>query len=259
MKTVILCGGFGTRLSEETVVRPKPMVEIGGIPMLLHIMKIYAAQGHKEFILAMGYKSEFIKDYFLNFRLQNHRKISLNLQSGETVYERGVEKYDWNIDLVDTGLNAMTGGRLFNLRDVLKNEKTFMVTYGDGVADIDINALLKFHKQHGKKATVTAVRPPARFGCLRFEGDQVAEFQEKPQAGEGWINGGFFVFESSVLNYLHSESAILEKDALENLAKDGELVGYRHDGFWQCMDTLRDKNYLETIWQEKKAPWNFAN
>ncbi len=252
MKTVILAGGLGTRLSEETRLKPKPMVEIGGKPMLWHIMSIYGAHGFNEFVVALGYKGEVVKEYFLNYsNLQNDLIVSL--KSG-AVQASNHCCTDWTVHLVDTGVNSMTGGRLWRLRDRLKGE-AFMLTYGDGVSNINIKNLLNFHKYHGKIATVSAVRPTARFGGMSFDGDIVKEFKEKPQTGEGWINGGFFVFEPKVLDYLKGESTVLEGSPLENLARDGELMAYKHEGFWQCMDTLRDKQFLEGLWEGGEAPW----
>jgi len=252
MKTVILAGGLGTRLSEETRLRPKPMVEIGGKPMLWHIMSIYGAHGFNEFVVALGYKGEIVKEYFLNYsNLQNDLIVSL--RSGEVQASNHCNT-DWTVHLVDTGVDSMTGGRLWRLRDKLKGE-AFMLTYGDGVSNINIKNLLKFHKYHGKIATVSAVRPTARFGGMSFDGDIVTEFKEKPQTGEGWINGGFFVFEPKVIDYLQGDSTVLEGSPLENLARDGELMAYKHEGFWQCMDTLRDKQFLEGLWEKGEAPW----
>lgn len=252
MKTVILCGGLGTRLSEETHLKPKPMVEIGEKPILWHIMNIYSAHGFNEFILALGYKGEAVKKYFLNY-YNFQSDLTISLKTGEITASKNCYR-DWTVHLVDTGLNSMTGGRLYRLRDRLKGE-TFMLTYGDGVSNIDIDKLLKFHKSHGKIATITAVKPSARFGGMKFNGDRVIEFTEKPQTGEGWINGGFFVFESEIFNYLHGDETILERDPLENLSKDGQLIAFKHDGFWQCMDTVRDRDLLERLWQTGEAPW----
>jgi glucose-1-phosphate cytidylyltransferase len=251
MKTVILAGGFGTRLSEETTIKPKPMVEIGGKPILWHIMNTYGHYGHNEFIIALGYKGEMIKEYFLNYyNLQS--ELTVSLKTGEVIASQRCTR-DWLIHLVDTGVNSMTGGRVHRLKDKIGNE-TFMLTYGDGLSNIAVSNLIDFHKSHGRIATVTAVRPTARFGGISFDGDRVCDFKEKPQAGEGWINGGYFVFEPSLFNYLHGDTTVLEGDPLEQLAKDGELMAYRHDGFWQCMDTIRDKNNLEDLWKAT-APW----
>ncbi|EMJ96565.1 glucose-1-phosphate cytidylyltransferase [Leptospira alstonii] len=252
MKTVILCGGLGTRLSEETTVKPKPMVEIAGKPMLWHIMKIYEYYGYGDFVLALGYKGEVIKDYFLNYHARMS-DLTVSLKSGNVNYSNPTAE-DWKIQLIDTGALTMTGGRLLRLKDQLSKE-TFMVTYGDGVSNVDIQKLVNFHKSHGKLATVTAVRPPVRFGELSISGNQVTQFQEKPQAEEGWINGGFFVFEPQVLNYIQDESTMLERAPLEALAKAGQLMAFHHAGYWQCMDTLRDKQTLEELWTHNKAPW----
>lgn len=253
MKTVVLCGGLGTRLSEETTFKPKPMVEIGGHPILWHILKIYAAYGFDHFLLALGYRGGSIKDYFLNYRPRSS-DITVDLKTGEIDYHTTTAE-QFVVRLIDTGPTTMTGGRLHRLKDYLPDEETFMLTYGDGVANVDVKQLLSFHKSHGKVATLTAVRPPARFGTMRFDGDRIAEFEEKPQTGEGWINGGFFVFNRKVFDYLHGDDTILEKAPLENLARDGELMAFRHEGFWKCMDTLRDRNVLEQIWASGKAPW----
>lgn len=255
MKTVLLCGGLGTRLSEETTVKPKPMVEIAGKPILWHIMKIYEHFGHNEFVLALGYKGEIIKDYFINYhaRMSN---LSINLQSGDINYSKPTAE-NWQLDLVDTGALTMTGGRLLRLKDQLKTAGTFMLTYGDGVSNVDISKLLEFHKQHGKLATVTAVRPPVRFGELTIVDNKVKKFQEKPQADVGWINGGFFVFEPEVLNYIEGDSIMLEREPLEALANEGQLMAFHHEGYWQCMDTLRDKQTLEELISKDNAPWLF--
>jgi glucose-1-phosphate cytidylyltransferase len=253
MKTVILAGGLGSRLSEETVLRPKPMVEIGGKPMLWHIMNIYAAFGVDEFVVALGYRGEVVKEYFLNFFALNNN-ISLDLANGKTVVHEGNQPR-WRIHLVDTGLHTQTGGRVKRLARWLGDDRTFMLTYGDGVADVDVRALLKFHESHGKLATVTTVRPPARFGGIVFEGDRVSEFTEKPQTGEGWINGGFFVLERGALDYIDGDETLWERDPLERLAADGELMAFRHEGFWQPMDTLREKKVLEDLWASGRAPW----
>lgn len=253
MKTVILAGGLGTRLAEETVVRPKPMVEIGGEPILWHILKHYSRHGFNEFLVALGYKGEVIKRYFLDYYSLNG-SMRIDLRTGDVeVQEKACE--DWVVHLHESGLQTNTGGRLKALEPHLHDD-TFLVTYGDGVSDVDVGELVRFHKSHGRLATVTAVRPPARFGGLLFDGDLVADFTEKPQAGEGWINGGFLVLEPGVFDYLDDETSSLESQALERLADDKQLAAYRHDGFWQCMDTLRDKQYLENLWQQGKAPWH---
>lgn len=251
MKVVILAGGLGTRLSEETTIKPKPMVEIGGKPILWHIMNIYGHYGYKEFIVALGYKGEVIKEYFLDY-YHHQSDLSIDLKAGKVITSNNIVR-DWLVHLVNTGVKSMTGGRLYRLRDRLKNE-TFMLTYGDGVSNIDIGKLVAFHKSHGRIATVTAVRPTARFGGIRFKGDMVSDFKEKPQSGEGWINGGYFVFEPEVFDYLHGDETVLEADPMERLARDGQLMAFRHEGFWQCMDTIRDKNHLEELWKTN-APW----
>lgn len=253
MKAVILCGGLGTRLAEETQLRPKPMVTVGGRPILCHILDIYSQSGVNDFVLALGYKGEFIKEYFLNYRALSGDLI-IDLQKGTTEHLRESHK-NWKLSLIHTGDTTMTGGRLYRLRDLLVKEGTFFLTYGDGVADIDIADLLRFHKSHGKLATITAVRPPARFGEMVVDGTQVVEFKEKPQTHEGWINGGFFVFEPAVLEYVTDDQTVLEGSPLERLASNHQLMAYKHGGFWQCMDTLRDKQYLEKLWETGKAPW----
>lgn len=253
MKTVILCGGLGTRLSEETHLKPKPMVEIGGKPMLWHIMKIYEHYGYNDFFLALGYKGEVIKDYFMNYHARQSN-LSLNLKNGNVIYSNPNSE-DWNMSLIDTGKLTMTGGRLLRLKRFLINSGTFMLTYGDGVANINIEELVKFHRSHGKLATVSAVRPPVRFGELIIKENKVSHFQEKPQASEGWINGGFFVFEPEVFDFLTDDTTFLEREPLEQLAKKGELMAYKHSGFWQCMDTVRDRDLLQDQWQNGKAKW----
>jgi glucose-1-phosphate cytidylyltransferase len=252
MKVAILAGGMGTRLAEETSVKPKPMVEIGGKPILWHIMKIFATQGFREFVIALGYKGEIIKDYFINYRYYS-RSITVCLSSGDISIHNG-DGEDWIVHLLDTGLRTQTGGRVKRLIDFIGDE-TFMLTYGDGVADINIIDLLGYHHKHGKLATVTAVRPPARFGGINFNGNLVAHFEEKPQIGEGWINGGYFVLSPKVANYVDSDDSVWEIEPMETLAAKGQLAAYRHDRFWQCMDTLRDVRLLEHLWQEGTAPW----
>ncbi|MBI1911116.1 MAG: glucose-1-phosphate cytidylyltransferase [Deltaproteobacteria bacterium] len=254
MKVVILAGGLGTRLSEETVVKPKPIVEIGGKPMLWHIMNIYAAHGFNEFIIALGYKGELIKEYFINYTYRQS-DISIDLKTGK-IQTGDHGSNDWLVHLVDTGVNSMTGGRLHRLRDRLKGSR-FMLTYGDGVGDIDIRAIVEFHKSHGRIATLTVVRPSARFGEVKLNGHdgEIIDFKEKPQTGEGWINGGFFVFEPEIFDYLHGDETVLEADPLESLARDRQLMAYKHGGFWQCMDTLRDKQLLERLWESGNAKW----
>lgn len=252
MKVVILAGGFGTRLQEETTIKPKPMVEIGGRPILWHIMKIYAAHGFNEFVVALGYKGEVIKDYFMNYRYRAS-SLTIHLNTGQTIV-RDSNCEDWTVHLLDTGLHTQTGGRVKRAAQFVGNE-TFMLTYGDGVANVDVNRLLAFHRSHGRLATVTAVRPPARFGGLSFDGDLVVRFEEKPQIAEGWINGGFFVLEAGVADYIEGDDTFFEREPLERLGQDGDLVAYRHNGFWQCMDTLRDVRLLESLWQSGQAPW----
>lgn len=253
MKTVLLAGGLGTRISEETQLKPKPMVEIGGIPILVHIMRCYAAHRFTQFVVALGYKGEVVKDYFLNYHLRTS-DLAIDLGTGKVDYSRRVVE-DLAVELVDTGDKSMTGGRLHRLESRLRPHGTFMLTYGDGVSDVDITALVAFHRRHGKLATVTAVRPAARFGTMAFDGERVASFKEKPQASEGWINGGFFVFEPGVFDYLRGDDTVLEQDPLEKLARDGQLMAYKHQGFWQPMDTVRDRDVLNDLWRSGQAPW----
>jgi glucose-1-phosphate cytidylyltransferase len=252
MKTIILAGGIGTRLQEETTVKPKPMVEIGGQPILWHIMKIYAMYGHKDFAIAMGYKSEVIRSYFLNY-YYHHSNMTVNLGTGETEIEDG-EHDDWKVYLADKGDKTQTGGRIKRLRNWI-GDQTFMFTYGDGVSDINIDELIKFHKKNGKLATVTAIRPPFRLGSIVMDGDSIQKFIEKPTIGENWASGGFFVLEPEVLDYIERDDIQWEKYPLEQLAKEGQLVAYKHEGFWQCMDTIRDVQYLEGLWSQGIAPW----
>ncbi len=257
MKAVILAGGLGTRLSEETGLRPKPMVEIGGKPILVHIMGIYARHGIKEFIIAAGYKAEVIKKYFLNFYAINN-DVTIDLSSGSTVIHHGNQP-DWTVHVVDTGLHTQTGGRLRRLRRWLADDETFMFTYGDGVGDIDITGLLEFHRSHGKLASVTSVRSPERFGRIAFEGNRITDFFEKPESAQGWINGGYFVLNRGVMDYISGDETIWERDPIERLARDGEIMGYCHYGFWSCMDTLKEKNYLEELWSSGRAPWGHGD
>jgi glucose-1-phosphate cytidylyltransferase len=252
MKTIILAGGFGTRLSEYTDLVPKPMVPIGPKPILWHLMNVYASYNHKDFFIALGYKSEVIKDYFLNYQILNS-DFSVNLLKGDTnIYKK--QQLDWNIHLIDTGAKSMTGGRVKRMKDYINNE-TFMLTYGDGVADINIDELLAFHKSHGKLVTMTAVRPAARFGELDINDGRVTTFKEKPQLDAGWINGGFFVIEPEFFEYIEGDHTMLEREPLEKVASINELMAYKHYGFWQCMDTKRDRDHLNDLWESNKAPW----
>ncbi len=256
MKVAILTGGFGTRLAEETEIRPKPMVEIGGKPILWHIMMHYSHYGFKEFVIALGYKGEYIKRWMKEFCALNS-DMTVKTATDEVTVHNGNgngEVPDWTVDLVDTGMKTQTGGRIKQLAPWIKNQ-TFMLTWGDGVSNVDLNALLKFHRSHGKLATMTAVRPPARYGYLEFDGDIVANFAEKPQTAEGWINGAFFVLEPGVFDYIDGDDTVWEREPLEQLAREGQLVAYRHTSFWQCMDTLREKHLLEELWQRGNPPW----
>ncbi len=252
MKTVILAGGAGTRLAEETTIRPKPMVEIGGQPILWHIMNIFASHGFADFIVACGYKGENIKEYFHRF-FDHNSDFVVDLGTG-AIETQSSAAPNWRVGVMDTGRHTQTGGRIKRLQKWIGNER-FMCTYGDGVGNVDIAALLRFHEAQGKLATLTAVRPPSRFGGLVIEHDSVREFSEKPQTGEGWINGGFFVFEPGFFDYLDGDESVLERDPLGRLAAEGELAAYRHEGFWQPMDTLREKQMLEALWSQGKAPW----
>ncbi|MAT42398.1 MAG: glucose-1-phosphate cytidylyltransferase [Anaerolineaceae bacterium] len=252
MKVVILAGGFGTRLSEETKIKPKPMVEIGDRPILWHIMKYYASFGYKEFVIALGYKAEIIKKYFLDYTRMNGA-ISVDFKSSE-VLSLQPERDDWLVQLVDTGLNTMTGGRIKRLQPWIGNQ-TFMVTYGDGVSNVNIRDLYGFHQKQNSFVTITAVRPPSRFGELDFQGSWVMNFSEKPLNGDAWINGGFMVCEPELFGFLDGDTSILERDGLEKLTKKQQLSAYRHEGFWQCMDTLKDKQYLDKLYTEGNAPW----
>jgi glucose-1-phosphate cytidylyltransferase len=252
MRAVILAGGLGTRLAEETETRPKPMIEIGGRPILWHIMSHYAAHQVSEFVVALGYKSDVVKRFFVEYT-RYIGGLSVDLSRGEVEHHES-EGVDWTVHLLDTGLQTNTGGRVKRVAPWVR-DGTFMLTYGDGVSDVDVQALLRFHRQTGKLATVTAVRPPARFGGLEFDGPLVSAFTEKPQAGEGWINGGFFVLEPPVLEYIRGDEDSFEVDVLPRLVGEQQLAAYRHESFWQCMDTLRDKRHLEALWQEGRAPW----
>jgi glucose-1-phosphate cytidylyltransferase len=252
MKVIILAGGFGTRLSEYTDIVPKPMVKIGGKPIVWHIMNTYARYGHKDFYLALGYKAEVVKEFFLNYHSLNS-DFTVNLENGD-VTPHEIKSIDWKITLVDTGANSMTGGRVKRMKNYIGNESC-MITYGDGVSNINIDKLLSFHRSHGKMVTVSAVRPAARFGELDIKGDQVMSFKEKPQLHEGWINGGFFIVEPRFFDLIDGDSTMLEREPLEFAANNGELMAYCHDGFWHCMDSKRDHELLESLWNSGTAPW----
>ena len=254
MKVVILAGGFGTRISEESINKPKPMVKIGDKPILWHIMKFYSSFGFNDFIIALGYKGDYIKDYFRKYALINS-DFTINLKTNklEILNE---SKEDFNVTLVDTGLNSMTGGRLYNLKNLLREDEEFMVTYGDGVSNVNLNELINFHRSKGKIATLTSVRPSARFGNIKLNSDGIVnDFEEKPQTEQGWINGGFFIFKKQIFEFLRGEDEVLEKYPFESLAENGELAAFQHNGFWQCMDTVRDMNYLNELWNTNKAKW----
>lgn len=253
MKVVILAGGFGTRLSEHTGSIPKPMVTIGDRPILWHIMKLYAHFGHNDFYLALGYKAEAVKRYFLHYRTLNS-DFSIDLGSGKIQLEQ-IEEIDWRVTMIHTGLKSMTGGRVKRLKSYIGNEP-FMLTYGDGVTNVDMNSLLKFHQKHGKMVTVTAVRPSARFGELQIEGDEIKSFKEKPQTEQGWVNGGFFVIQPEFFDLIEGDTTVLEREPLEQAAAMGELMAFQHDGYWQCMDTKRDRDNLEELWASGEAPWS---
>lgn len=253
MKVIILAGGFGTRLSEYTNLIPKPMVTIGGKPILWHIMNTYAHFGHNDFYIALGYKSELIKDYFLNYRALN-ADFTVDLESGDITHHQ-VESNSWKVTLVNTGADSMTGGRVKRMQSYIGNEP-FLLTYGDGVADINLEELLSFHNDHGKMVTVSAVRPAARFGELEMHGNKVSNFQEKPQLHEGWINGGYFVINPEFFELIDGDTTMLEREPLEKATKAGELMAYKHNGFWHCMDTKRDHELLESLW-DQGAPWAF--
>ena len=252
MKVGILAGGLGTRLAEETETKPKPMVQIGSQPILWHIMRHYYHYNFNDFVIALGYKAEVIKKYMVDYCSLNSN-LTVNLRSGD-VSSHGGHDLDWTVELIETGLKTNTGGRIKRLIPYM-NDETFMLTWGDGVSDINLHDLLAFHRRHGKLATMTIVRPPARFGLPTLDGDRVVEFSEKPQTQEGWINGAFFVLEPEVFDYIDGDSTLWEKEPLERLARDGQLMAYRYTGFWQCMDTLRDKKRLQRLWDSGDAPW----
>ena len=253
MKAVILAGGFGTRISEETALKPKPMVTIGERPILWHIMKIYSHHGVNDFVICLGYKGYLIKEYIINYY---HHMSDITVDLSKNTLEIHTNKSEpWRVTLVDTGENVMTGGRLKRVSNYLKDEKSFCMTYGDGLSDVDITALIKHHNAHGKLATVTAVKPPGRFGALKMQGDAVQEFVEKPRGDGEFVNGGFFVLSPKVLDYIDGDSSVWESGALEKLSEENQLMAYKHHGFWQPIDTLRDKNYVEELWTGGKAPW----
>lgn len=255
MKAVIFAGGFGSRLLEETTVRPKPLVEVGGKPMLLHIMGIYSKYGINEFIILVGYKGHLIKEYFMNY-MAHVQDVTIDVGSGAVNLVDGHKKRpNWKITVIDTGENTMTGGRLKRVKHLLEKEECFALTYGDGVSDVNIGALVEYHKKQGRTGTVTAVSPPGRFGALDIDGGSVRQFVEKPIGDGAYINGGFFVMSPGIFDYLTDDSCVFEQEPLQGLARDGALSAYVHKGFWQCMDTLRDRQYLETLYAEGKAPW----
>lgn len=252
-KVAILAGGLGTRFAEETDIKPKPMIEIGGYPILWHIMKLFSCYGLNDFFIATGYKGSVIRDYFAKYR-DLSGSIMVDLGSGRIVNYTSPPE-DWRVHMIETGLETMTGGRILRMRRWLDDPEPFIVTYGDGLADVDINALLAFHKSHGKIATLTAIHPPSRFGGIELKNDQVVSFNEKPLLSEDWINGGFLVFNRELFHYLQEDSDVLEVQGLTRLAEDRQLMAFRHNGFWQCMDSLRDKRYLENLWEKGEAPW----
>lgn len=253
IKVAILAGGVGTRLGEETAVRPKPMVEIGGTPILWHIMRHYSHYGYQEFVIALGYRGEYIKKYFAEYcTLQDN--LTINIKSGDVRRHGNHDSPGWTVDLIDTGSATLTGGRIKRLAPYM-GDQTFMLTWGDGVSNVNIDELLEFHRSHGKLATLTAVRPTARFGHLDLDDNMITEFSEKPQTSEGWINGAFFVLEPGIFDYIEGDQISWEREPMEQLAKDGQLMAYKHVGFWQCMDTLRDKHLLNELWDSGEAPW----
>jgi len=253
LPVVLLAGGLGTRLREETDIKPKPMVEVGGHPMLWHIMKIYSSHGFNEFVICLGYKGDYIKNFFLNYRAWQGG-LSIDLSTGQFEMHDPSASESWKVHLLETGSETMTGGRIGRAAKFL-GKRRFLATYGDGVSDVDIGALVAFHEEHRRTATITAVRPPARFGGLALNGPSVRMFEEKPQVGEGWINGGFMVFEPEIADLIEGDATILERAPLEKLAEADQLVAYRHDGFWQCVDTVRDLTYLRELWDNRTPPW----
>ena len=253
MNAIILAGGYGTRLAEHTRLIPKPMVNIGDKPIIWHIMERYAMFEIKNFVIALGYRGDVIKSYFLEHYSLNS-DIKINLSTGKIKQNRPTSP-DWDVNLIDTGLGTLTGGRLAKLKNRIPYGETFLVTYGDGLSDINIKDLINFHKKHGKIATVSAVRPPARFGELDIDGNTVKSFEEKPQMNRGWINGGFFVFEYDIFDFIGSSDVMLEREPLINIAKEGQLMAFKHQGFWQCMDNVRDLNFLNELWTTGQAPW----
>jgi glucose-1-phosphate cytidylyltransferase len=256
MKVGILAGGKGTRLTEETAVKPKPMVEIGGYPIIWHIMRHYAHYGFNEFTIGLGYKGEVLKKYMVDYASLSS-DVTVDFKTG-AVQTSDCFRPDWRVELIDTGLETQTGGRIKRLAQYMNGE-TFMLTWGDGVSDVNLSDLLAFHRSHGRLATMTAVRPPARYGHLSMQGDRVVSFTEKPQIGEGWINGAFFVLEPEIAEYIEGDSTQWEREPMEQLAADGQLMAYKHESFWQCMDTLREKHILEQMWQSGAAPWKVWN
>lgn len=257
MKVAILAGGLGSRLAEETEIRPKPMVEIGGKPILWHIMKHYSHFGYDNFVVALGYKGEYIKKYMADYAILSSSHMRVDMKDGQVML-KGSNIEGWTVELVDTGMTTQTGGRIKRLKPYMGNE-TFLLTWGDGVSTVDLDKLLAFHRSHGKLATLTAVRPPARYGHLTFEGNCITEFAEKPQTAEGWINGAFLVLEPKIFDYIDNDATQFEKEPLERLAAEGQLMAYKHEGFWQCMDTLREKHLLNEMWNGGKAPWKLWN